>query len=165
MRASTVHAVFRAEIWMFQAERCAGVAESAMCRRRISRRICVRRRPLVAQPGDGCAEMCLRGIPELDDQRMPIERLLHDAALDALTAQLKEDLSDTVVIVQSRLPDPFFNSAQMERLAELMDRRRSAQENGGSLSEDEQAELKALVEAELRASAARAAAVVDGMGR
>jgi hypothetical protein len=87
------------------------------------------------------------------------------AALDALAAQLTEDESDTLVIVQSRRPDPFFNAAQIDRLADLMARWRSAQETGGALSEEEQAELKALVEAELRASAARAAAVADGLGR
>jgi hypothetical protein len=87
------------------------------------------------------------------------------AALDALTAQLPPDGTDTLVIIQSHRPDQFFDKTQQERLAELMARWRSAQETGTAWSEAEQAELKALVEAELRASAARAAAIADELHR
>ncbi len=83
------------------------------------------------------------------------------AALDALTAQLSEDEAGTLVIVQSLRPDRFFNAAQQQRLAELMDRWRTARDQGGALPADEQAELQRLIEAEVRASADRAAALAD----
>src|SRR5579864_9510768 len=78
-------------------------------------------------------------------------------ALDALTAQLSEEETRTLVIVQSGRPDRFFNAAQQQRLADLMACWRAAQKTGQQLKAEEQAELDALVEAELRASAARAA--------
>jgi hypothetical protein len=87
------------------------------------------------------------------------------AALDALTAQFSEDEAGILVIVQTLHPDRFFNAAQQQRMAELMDRWRSARNQGGSLPDDEQAELNALVEAETRASASRAAALADEAGR
>ena len=86
-------------------------------------------------------------------------------ALDALTAQLSADEASTLVIVQSLRPDHFFNAAQQERLAALMARWRAARDQGQTLPVDEQTELEALVEAELRASAARAAALGDAVGR
>jgi hypothetical protein len=57
-------------------------------------------------------------------------------------------------------PDGFFNAEQVQRLEELMGRWRTARDNNSSLSVDEQAELHALVEAELAASAQRAAALI-----
>lgn len=87
------------------------------------------------------------------------------AALDALTAQLTEAESDTLVVIQSRRPDAFFNAAQIDRLAELIASWRTAQETGVALPETQRRELEALVAAELRASAARAAAVADGLGK
>jgi hypothetical protein len=62
-------------------------------------------------------------------------------------------------------PDRFFGAGQLERFAELMARWRSAQERGQGLHVNEQTELEALVEAELRASAARAAALAGELGR
>jgi hypothetical protein len=85
--------------------------------------------------------------------------------LDALTAQLSADEASTLVIVQSLRPDHFFTAAQQQRLATLMARWRTARDQGGTLPVDEQTELEALVEAELRASAARAAALADALGR
>ena len=82
-------------------------------------------------------------------------------ALDALTAQLCEDEASTLVIVQSLRPDRFFNAAQQQRLAELMERWRTARDKGEALPTDQQAELDLLVEAELCASADRAAALSD----
>ena len=87
------------------------------------------------------------------------------AALDALTAQLSEDEVEMLVIVQTRRPDRFFNAAQQQRMAELMDRWRKARDQGGALPADEQTELQALVEAELHGSANRAAALADEAGR
>lgn len=86
-------------------------------------------------------------------------------ALDALTAQLPADEASTLVIVQSLRPDHFFNAAQQERLAALMARWRTARDQGKVLPVDEQAELEGLIEAELRASAARADALADALGR
>ena len=82
-------------------------------------------------------------------------------ALDALAAQLGDEEAGTLVIVQTGRPDRFFSAAQQQRLAELMDRWRAARDADSSLSAEEQAELSALVEAELAASAARAAASTD----
>jgi hypothetical protein len=86
-------------------------------------------------------------------------------ALDALTAQLSKDESGTLVVVQSLRPDRFFSASQQRRLSELMARWRGARDQGESLSADEQLELQALVEAELRATRDRAAAIADESGR
>lgn len=84
-------------------------------------------------------------------------------ALDALTAQLPVDDTGTLVVVQSQRPDRFFNSGQQQRMAELMARWRTARDRGETLTADEQAELNALVEAEIHAAADRAAALVDNL--
>lgn len=81
--------------------------------------------------------------------------------MDALTAQLFEDEAATLVIVQSLRPDRFFNAAQQQRLAELMERWHKVRDRGETLPTDQQAELDVLVEAELSASADRAAALSD----
>jgi DNA-binding transcriptional regulator YbjK len=86
-------------------------------------------------------------------------------ALDALTAQLSEEETGTLVIVQSLRPDRFFSVGQQKRLAELMERWRTARDRGETLPANQQAELEALVEAELRASADRAAALAGELGR
>ena len=51
-------------------------------------------------------------------------------ALDALTAQLSEDESGTLVIVRHLRPDRFFTAEQQNRLAGLMSRWRSARALG-----------------------------------
>ena len=61
--------------------------------------------------------------------------------------------------------DRFFGVHEHQRLADLMARWRAAQELGQALPTGDQAELSALVEAELRASAARTAALADEIGR
>lgn len=82
-------------------------------------------------------------------------------ALDALTVQLSEAETSTLIIVQSLRPDRFFGLAQQQRLAELMVRWRMERDKGQTLPTDEQSELEVLVETELRATAARAAALAD----
>jgi hypothetical protein len=82
------------------------------------------------------------------------------AALDALTAQLPPEESGTLVVVQNHRPDEFFTAHQERRLEELMQLWRGARDRGKSLPAPEQAELDALVEAEVRASGERAAAAV-----
>ncbi len=79
-------------------------------------------------------------------------------ALDALAAQLPPG-DTTLVIIQPMAGDAFFPDADRRRLADLMDRWRAARDAGGRLPPAEQAELDALTEAELRAAAARAAAI------
>jgi hypothetical protein len=87
------------------------------------------------------------------------------AALEALTAQLPEEATGTMVIIQSRRPDEYFNTDQQQRLAQLMGAWRTAQETGAPWSAAEQAELEALIETELRASAASTAAPADELNR
>jgi len=77
-------------------------------------------------------------------------------ALDALTSQLSGDEGSTMIVIRRWQPDRFFTASQQERLSELMARWREARDAGSSLPPDEQSELEALVEAELRASAQRA---------
>ena len=86
-------------------------------------------------------------------------------ALDALTAQLPESDAGTLIVVQSLRPDRFFTAAQQQRLAELMQRWRAARDEGQPFTAEEQAELDALVEAELQAAGARAAALLQEVGR
>jgi hypothetical protein len=87
------------------------------------------------------------------------------AALDALTAQLSQDETGTLVIVQSLRPDKFFSATQQHRLIELMNRWRTARDQGADLPSNELTELKQLIEAELQASAARAAALAQEWGQ
>ena len=87
------------------------------------------------------------------------------AALDAVAAQLPADAAGTLIIVQNHFPDPFFTARQQERLAELMARWRASRDAGSSLPPAEQAELDALVEAEVRASGERAAILLDDLAK
>lgn len=77
-------------------------------------------------------------------------------ALDALTAQLDESQTGTLVIVQSFRGDSEFATADQERLAGLMSKWRQARDAGVALPSDEQRELEALVQAELEAAGRRA---------
>jgi uncharacterized membrane protein YdfJ with MMPL/SSD domain len=78
-------------------------------------------------------------------------------ALDTRTAQLPSDETGLLVVVQSQRPDRFFDAAQQRRMAELMSQWRRVRDEGGALPLNEQLELDALIEAELVASANRAA--------
>jgi len=82
-------------------------------------------------------------------------------ALDALTAVLPAEQTGTLVIVQNLRPDAFFTAEQQGRLRVLMDRWRAARDADEHLAADEQAELDALVDAEVRATAARTSALLD----
>jgi hypothetical protein len=86
-------------------------------------------------------------------------------ALDAITAQLSEEESGTLVIIQHFRPDQFFTETQQVRLKELIARWQTARDQGNTLSVNEQAELEALMEAELHASAARVGEWADAVGR
>lgn len=80
-------------------------------------------------------------------------------ALDALTEKIGAPQETTLIVVQPMRPDAFFTAAQQQRLAELMDRWRAARDAGTTLPPQDQAELDALVEAELRAASERSAAL------
>ncbi|MCB8944282.1 MAG: hypothetical protein H6658_11070 [Ardenticatenaceae bacterium] len=84
-------------------------------------------------------------------------------ALDAITAQLEDEETGTLVIVQNQRPDRFFTAAQIKRLTELMQHWRDALNQGQELSLAEQSELEALIDAELQASAQRAAAILNDL--
>lgn len=86
-------------------------------------------------------------------------------ALDALTAQLPNDESGTLVVVQSFRSDSFFDATQQQRLSELMTRWRATRDVGEVLSAAEQTELDELIEAEIRASAERARSALDDLAR
>ena len=85
-------------------------------------------------------------------------------ALDALKAQLPED-EPSVIVVQSLRPDRFFGAAQQRRLTELMHDKDAALIRGTGLEPQEQAELNILIDAELSASADRAAFLADKTGQ
>ena len=72
-------------------------------------------------------------------------------ALDALTAQLDEEETGTLVIIQNRRSDKFFNASQQKRLTSLMEKRKT-----NALSADEETELENLVETELDGARQRA---------
>jgi len=81
-------------------------------------------------------------------------------ALDALTSSLPEKEAGTLVIVQHQRPDEFFTAEQQGRLNELMTRWRVARDGAAVLPPAEQAELDALVEAEVRAASQRTMALL-----
>jgi hypothetical protein len=81
-------------------------------------------------------------------------------ALDSLTATLPADEAGTLVVVQHCHPDRLFTAAQQERLRYLMGRWRAARDAGTALPPAEQAELDALVEAEVLAASERASALL-----
>jgi hypothetical protein len=82
-------------------------------------------------------------------------------ALDGLTAQLDESGFGALLVIQSFNPDLFFNADQQKRLSELMDLWRLACDRGETLLLNQQAELDALVDAELRAATARTNALMQ----
>ncbi len=84
-------------------------------------------------------------------------------ALDAVTAQLDEGERGTLVVVQNLHPDAFFTAEQRQRLEDLMTRWRAARDAQLPFPNEEQKELEALVQAEVKAAAARAAALASGL--
>lgn len=80
-------------------------------------------------------------------------------ALDALAERLYEPEGQAVVLVKDFRPDEFFTAQQQERMSQLMQTLREAQDGTGTISPEEQAELEALIEAELEGSIRRAEAI------
>lgn len=76
------------------------------------------------------------------------------AALDAITAQLSDDQSASLVLVQSMKPDRFFNAEQQDRLQQLMQAWKQAPEQPAS------AELLAVLDEELKATIERSKALL-----
>lgn len=85
------------------------------------------------------------------------------AALDALTAQLPQAETSTLVVVQSLRADRYFSASQQQLLAELMQRWRLARDQQRALAPAEQTELKALMTAELEAATRRASDLADNL--
>ena len=79
-------------------------------------------------------------------------------ALDALTAQLPDDENNLLVIIQNHKADEFFNSAQQQRLTELMEHRAA-----NNLTADEENELEQLIEDELKGAQQRAQHLSGGL--
>lgn len=77
-------------------------------------------------------------------------------ALDGLTAQLSQEESGTLIVIQNQHSDKFFNSAQQMRLSELMEKRKNQM-----LSVTEQKELEDLVETELNGARQRAEELIS----
>jgi hypothetical protein len=67
----------------------------------------------------------------------------------------------TLIVVQNLCPDAFFTADQQQRQGVLMDRWRRARAQQTTLPAEEQAELEALVAAELEAAARRATALLS----
>jgi hypothetical protein len=85
-------------------------------------------------------------------------------ALDALADQTGPPTRPTLVIVQPTIADEFFTAEQQTRLGTLMARWRQARDTRTVLPPEEQAELDSLIAAELKAAAARAAALLRTVG-
>jgi len=86
-------------------------------------------------------------------------------ALDALTAQLEGGELGTLLILQNFRPDWFFSEFEQQRLSKLMNRWRTARDQGEMLPPEQQAELDSLVEAELKAATARTAALIQQLNQ
>jgi hypothetical protein len=86
-------------------------------------------------------------------------------ALDSMAAQFDQLESSTLVVLQNQLPDQFFTAEQRDRLAELMTRWRTARDNGSALPPKEQAELDAIIEAEVQAAGKRAETMADELAK
>jgi hypothetical protein len=86
-------------------------------------------------------------------------------ALDALASQLAPEETETLVIVRSMSPDRFFSVPERRRLEDLMRLRREVSDQNSTLGVEEQAELERLADAEVKATTARAAALVHELGR
>src|SRR5262245_25869964 len=81
-------------------------------------------------------------------------------AIDALVEQTGESPGATLIVIQPKAGDEFFSDEQRNRLADLMARWRAARDSGTPFPPNDQAELDALIAAELDAAVARSAALL-----
>lgn len=86
-------------------------------------------------------------------------------ALDALAARLEPEDAKTLVIVRNLTADRHFTIEQRQRLEQLMSLRRHARDGHSAWTQDDEAELEQLVDAELRAATERAEALCRELGR
>ena len=86
-------------------------------------------------------------------------------ALDAITAELGDSESNTLVVLQNGRPDGYFSEPQRRRMNLLMQKWRSSRDIGTEFNQIEQAELDTLVQAELQATGQRAKAMADSMSK
>jgi hypothetical protein len=68
---------------------------------------------------------------------------------------------EALLIIQSFRPDLFFSAIQQARLSKRMSLWRAARDRRETLPPDQEAELEALVDAELRAATAQTAALTS----
>ena len=80
----SLQTAFRRETGVFLPYEACRVAKNALRPDRKPRRICYR--ILFAESRDCGSKVCLQSIPEFDDERMLLEHLLDDAALNTLAA-------------------------------------------------------------------------------
>ena len=80
-------------------------------------------------------------------------------AVKAVADQMGDPQETTLIIVQPMQPDRFFTADQIRRLGELMTIWRTARDAGTALPADQQAELDALVRAELEGAIERTRAL------
>lgn len=86
-------------------------------------------------------------------------------ALDAFTQQYPETSEEPLFIVRRFRPDEFFTAEQQQRLSDLMALWRQARDGHANWTPAEQRELEALVDAEITATANRAAGIAHGLAR
>ena len=85
-------------------------------------------------------------------------------AFDAMNAQLSEEESGALMVIQKSIrPDRFFTAVQQHRLNELFKRWRIARDSGTAFPSEDQAELERLTISELEASGFRAKALLESM--
>jgi hypothetical protein len=76
---------------------------------------------------------------------------------------MTDGATSAVFILDCKMePDEFFTAEQQQRLEELLSRWRVARDGGRQFPSEEQAELEALVEAQLEGSARRVEAAFGG---
>jgi hypothetical protein len=82
-------------------------------------------------------------------------------ALDTLTAQFSDQDAETLVIIRNLRPDGYFTALERQRLEQLMAQWNDARAAGTTLLAADQTELEELIDAEIQAATARAAALRD----
>jgi len=82
-------------------------------------------------------------------------------AIDAITPLIESEESSSLIVVQRMRPDKFFTAEQQKRLSDLMAKWRAARDAGNKLLSEDQAELEALIDAQLEGSVQRTKALFE----